>query len=365
MDQFIAAARMKQCGSGVGERRLTALRRRWLDWRRAPFENGAALKPARDESVARHEGNPLPVQSVVRPTTLIEAPRLADRLGARVVIASEASQHTGSFKFRAGYNVAASVPHRRIIAASSGNFGAGLACACQMLDKACTIVMPDTSATMKIDAVRRYGATVDVIDVNKISRQARVRELGQLHPDAYLASPFDDPLVIEGNATLGAELANLHRNFDLVVAAVGGGGLMSGLIRGFEKVPQRRATQFIGVEPIIANDLSRSLKAGHIVANETEPQTIADGVRTLSVGQHNWAVLHHGLSEVIEVAEEQIEEGVRLLFHLAHLKAEPTGALGIAALLAAPERFRGHSVCCVVSGGNVDDECFAAILAKK
>ena len=315
--------------------------------------------------MTRCRNKPLPVQSVVRPTMIIEAPRLAERLGVKTVIASETSQHTGSFKFRAGYNVAASVPHRSIIAASSGNFGAGLACACQMLGKACVVVMPDTSAVMKIEAVRSYGATVDLIHVNRISRQARVRELGQLYPDAYLASPFDDPLVIEGNATLGAELAHLHHDFEVVVAAVGGGGLMSGLIRGFEKVPRTRSVQFVGVEPILANDLSRSLQAGHIVANETEPQTIADGVRTLSVGQHNWTVLRHGLSEVIEVTEEQIEEGVRLLFHLANLKTEPTGALGIAALLAAPERFRDRTVCCVVSGGNVADDLFSAILAKK
>jgi threonine dehydratase len=295
---------------------------------------------------------------------VIEATRLSQQLGAKVILASETSQRTGSFKFRAGYNVAASVPHRRLIAASSGNFGAGLACACQMLGKDCIIVMPDNSASMKIDAVRRYGATVDLISVNRISRQARVHQLGELHPNAYLASPFDDPLVIEGNATLGAEIAGLKHDFQMVIAAVGGGGLMSGLIRGFQKV-SNRAVQFIGVEPVIANDLSRSLKAGDIVANETEPQTIADGVRTLSVGQHNWAVLRCGLSEVVEVTEEQIEEAVRVLFHFADVKAEPTGALGIAALLAVPERFRDRSVCCVISGGNVADELFSRIIARK
>lgn len=305
------------------------------------------------------------MQSVVRPTLIIDAPRLTERLGVKVLLASETSQHTGSFKFRAGYHVAASVPQRHIIAASSGNFGAGLACACQMLGKACTVVMPDNSAPMKIDAVRSYGATVDLIAVNTVPRQARVRALGRLHPDAYLASPFDDPLVIEGNATLGTELAQLHHDFDVVLAAVGGGGLMSGLIRGFAKVPRDRPVRFVGVEPILANDLSRSLQAGHIVANETEPQTMADGVRTLSVGQHNWPVLHQGLSEVVEVAEQQIEEAVRLLFRLANLKAEPTGALSLAALLAAPDRFRDLTVCCVVSGGNVADDLFAAILARR
>src|SRR5206468_2331438 len=97
-----------------------------------------------------------------RPTTIIEVPRLSRRLGANVTIASETFQHTGSFKFRAAYNVAATVPQQHIIASSSGNFGQSLAAACSRLGKTCTIVMPDTSARVKIDAVREYGGTVDL-----------------------------------------------------------------------------------------------------------------------------------------------------------------------------------------------------------
>lgn len=114
---------------------------------------------------------------------------------------------------------------------------------------------------------------------------------------------------------------------------------------------------------MIANDASRSLKAGHIVRNETEPQTIADGARTLCVGDHNWAIIREGLSKIVEVPEDRIKEAVRLLFSLANLKAEPTGALSLAAVLTEPELFRGRSVCCVVSGGNVDPEVFSSILA--
>jgi threonine dehydratase len=105
-----------------------------------------------------------------------------------------------------------------------------------------------------------------------------------------------------------------------------------------------------------------SLRAGVLIANEAEPATIADGARTLSLGRHNWAILREGLADVIEVTEDQIKEAVRLLFHLANLKAEPTGALAVAALLAAPERFRGRAVCCVASGGNVDVDVFRALL---
>ena len=298
---------------------------------------------------------------MARPTTIIEAPRLSDRLGARVTIASETFQHTGSFKFRAAYNLASKVSERKIITASSGNFGQAMAYACRLLGKACTVVMPATSAQVKIDAVREYGGTVDLIDVTVKGRAARVAELAGENPEAYIASAFDDPLVIEGNASLGAEIAALGREFDFVIAPVGGGGLTSGIISALGAA--RVSTAVVGAEPLMANDAARSLRAGHIVLNESEPQTIADGARTISVGQHNWPILKQGLSRIVEVPEENIKKGVQLLFALANLKAEPTGALGVGALLAEPESFRDRSVCCVVSGGNVDPEVYRNILA--
>ena len=308
------------------------------------------------------EYSPQPLSLIARRTTIIEAPRLSKRLGVQVTIATETFQHTGSFKFRAAYNLASKVSERKIITASSGNFGQAMAYACRLLGKACTVVMPATSAQVKIDAVREYGGAVDLIDVTVKGRAARVAELASENPDAYIASAFDDPLVIEGNASLGAEIAALDREFDFVIAPVGGGGLTSGIINGLRAA--RVSTSVVGAEPLMANDAARSLRAGHIVLNESEPQTIADGARTVSVGQHNWAILKEGLSRIVEVPEENIKEGVQLLFALANLKAEPTGALGIGALLAEPESFRGRSVCCVVSGGNVDPEVYRNILAS-
>ncbi len=302
-----------------------------------------------------------PLSEVVRQTTVIESPRLSKRLGCSLTIATETFQHTGSFKFRAAYNLASQVPEPRIISASSGNFGQAMARACQLLGKSCIIVMPATSAQVKVDAVREYGGTVDLLDVNLMSRAERVKELAARHADAYIASAYDDPLVIEGNASLGAELAALARRFDYVIAPVGGGGLTSGLIRGFGG--RGGSARVVGAEPLIANDAARSLREGRIVANSAEPQTIADGARTLSIGAHNWEVLRSGLEAIVEVPEVEIEEGVRLLFHLANLKAEPTGALAIGALLTEPQRFAGAEVCAVVSGGNVDAEVYRRILA--
>jgi threonine dehydratase len=235
-----------------------------------------------------------------------------------------------------------------------------MAYACELLGKSCTIVMPSTSAQVKIDAVREYGGLVDLIDVKEKTRGQRVAELSSENPAAYVASAFDDPLVIDGNASLGWEIAALGRHFDTVVAPVGGGGLTSGIIQGIGG--SGKPIKVVGAEPLIANDAARSLRAGHIVANEVEPQTIADGARTLSLGRHNWAVLSRGLSRIVEVPEALIRQSVDLLFGLANLKAEPTGALAIGALLAEPELFRGESICCVISGGNVDPEVYCSII---
>jgi threonine dehydratase len=301
-----------------------------------------------------------PLSQVIRPTTLIEPLFLSERLGAQVTIASETFQHTGSFKFRAAYNVALQAPQTEIIAASSGNFGQALAYACKLLNKGCIVVMPSNSAAVKVDAVRRHGAVVDLVDTKTKSRAQRVAEIAAEHPDAYISSAYDDDFVIEGNATLGRELAALGRHWDAIVAPVGGGGLISGLAQGLRSAGNR--TALVGAEPLLGNDAARSLRAGHIVANESEPATIADGARTVSLGKRNWPIIQREVQNIIEVSDENLAEAVRLLFRLANLKVEPTGALGVAALLEQPARFRSGSVCCVVSGGNVDPAVYARVL---
>lgn len=298
----------------------------------------------------------------VRPTTIIEAPRLSRRLGVELILASETFQHTGSFKFRAAFNLASKVEQGLIITASSGNFGQALAYACSLVGKSCIVVMPDRSSRVKIAAVREYGGQVDLIDVSVKGRNERVAELAKKYPEAYIASAYDDPLVIEGNASLGRELCALGRNFDFIIVPIGGGGLSSGIITGIRQ--SGKDIKVIGAEPLLANDAARSLKEGRIVRNETEPPTIADGARTISLGQHNWAILRQFIAGIVEVSEEHIKGAVKLLFSLANLKAEPTGALSLGAVLAQPEFFRGRSVCCVISGGNVDPDVYRQILSE-
>jgi threonine dehydratase len=299
---------------------------------------------------------------VVRPTTIVHAPRLARRLGIDLHLASETFQHTGSFKFRAAYNVAASVPQRTLLTASSGNFGQALAHACARLGKRAIVVMPTTSARVKLDAVRAEGGEIELVDPRVSSRARRLGEVAAEHPEAYVASAYDDPLVIAGNASLGSELAALPLAFDAVLVPVGGGGLSSGIVTGLAAAGH--PARVWGAEPQLANDAARSLAAGQVVANDGEPMTIADGARTPSLGRHNWEILRRSLAGIVEVPEAAIREAVRLLFALANLKAEPTGALGVGALLAHPDLFAGSAVCCVVSGGNVDPAVYREILGE-
>ena len=298
------------------------------------------------------------LKEAIRPTTFIESTKLSDHLGLDISIASETFQHTGSFKFRAAYNLALNVEQDEILTASSGNFGQALAYACKLLGKKCTVVMPITSAQVKIDAVRGYGATVDLIDTKKVGRIERVAHLSLQMPDAYFASAYDDKSVIEGNASLGDELA--ERDFDVVITAVGGGGLISGLITGYKQ--SGKHAQIFGAEPQLGNDASRSLQAGRIIANETEPMTIADGARTISLGNLNWEIIKDGAAGIIEVPDETIADALRLYFGLVNLKCEPTGALSLGAILEDKDRFKGRKICLVVSGGNVDPSTYAQMI---
>jgi len=294
------------------------------------------------------------------PTTIVDAPRLSKKLGVDLVLASETFQYTGSFKFRAAYNVAANVKQAHIITASSGNFGQAIAYACSLFKKRCTVVMPATAPKIKVDAVREYGAEVDLLDVRKKGRLDRLGELAKQFPEAYIASPYDDPLVIEGNAGLATELFALGLELDFIIAPIGGGGLTSGLVKAVQRSGNK--VEVLAAEPILANDAAESFRAGHIVSQPDESATIADGARVLRLDDHNWEILSQGLAGVIEVSEEQIMEGVRLLFALANLKAEPTGALSLGAVLAEPQRFRGKRVCCIVSGGNADPALYARLI---
>jgi threonine dehydratase len=295
----------------------------------------------------------------VRSTLLLPAPALSKRLGCELTIASETFQYTGSFKFRAAYNLLSSIPQQRVVAASSGNFGQAIAYASQLLGKSCTIVMPATSARVKVAAVEGYGGIADLIDTRQISRAERVKQLLAEQEGAFQAHAYDDYRVVAGNSTLGKEIF-AGGEFDLLVVPVGGGGISSGQVVARDFLHVR--TEIIGAEPQLANDATRSLHAGQLIANEQEPPTVADGARTVSLGNLNWEIVHQGISDVLEVPDPLTLEALREYFAL-NLKVEPTGALALGAVLAHPERFAGKRVCCIVSGGNVDPQVYAQAIS--
>ena len=292
----------------------------------------------------------------VRPTFLLPSEVLSAQLGCQLTVASETFQYTGSFKFRAAYNLLSSIPQHRIVAASSGNFGQAVAYASKLLGKQCIVTMPDTSARVKIEAIQSYGGIVDLINVKKVSRLERMQQLLDEYPGAFPAPAFDDFRVVAGNSTLGKEILEAAE-FDVIVVPVGGGGLSSGLVVARDYL--RANAQIIGAEPLLGNDGARSLRTGQLLSNEQEPATIADGARTLSLGHLNWEILQSGLSDIIEVPDAHILNALRRYFRYANLKVEPTGALALGAILTQPDQFYGKRVCCVVSGGNVDPTVYA------
>lgn len=297
----------------------------------------------------------------LRPTLLLPCPTLSAQLQCQLTLASETFQHTGSFKFRAAYNLLSSIPQQRVVTASSGNFGQAVAYACKLLGKICTVVMPMTSAQVKIDAVRSYGGIVDLVDVRQVSRAERVAQLLAEQADAFQAQAYDDYRVVAGNSTLGKEIFGTG-NFDIVVVPVGGGGLSSGIVVARDHVHAR--IEVIGAEPAPGNDAARSLHSGQLIRNEQEPATIADGARTLSLGKLNWEILQHGIADILEVPDSYTVQAVQHCFRYVNLKIEPTGGLAIGALLVHPERFAGKRVCCIVSGGNVDPMVYAGIITS-
>jgi threonine dehydratase len=297
------------------------------------------------------------VAARVRPTAFLTRPRLDARTGASLVLVSEIGQHTGSFKARAATAAVAGSQATHLLTASSGNFGAALAWAAQAEGKRATVVMPARAARCKIEAVRGYGGEVDLVDTEKQSRLARLAELARAEPAAEVLSPYDDPRVVAGNASLGRELFT-RETVDVVVVPVGGGGLASGVVLARDRFAP--GARVVGAEPLLANDAARSLRAGFLCVNEREPDTLCDGARTLSLGRLNFDLLARGLEDIVEVEEAMVKGALQLLA-AEGVRAEPTGALALAAVLCAGERFAGRRVACVVSGGNVDDVLYERI----
>jgi threonine dehydratase len=281
-------------------------------------------------------------------------------LGPRVYLKAELFQRTGSFKPRGVLTKLASLSEdeRRwgVIGISAGNHAQALAYCSRLEGVDCLVVMWEGASAQKIEATRGYGAEVDL---EADGPGAAFDRLGRLIAETgrTLVHPFEDPLVISGQGTVGLEILEDVPEADVIVVPCGGGGLVSGIALAAE------ARRVVAVEPELSPALNRGLAAGRSVP--VEPASIADGLSAPFAGELPVEICReHGVESVL-VTEEEIVEGMHFAYGRAKLACEPAGAVGIAALLAGKVAFdEGQTVVAVVSGGNVASETASAILAR-
>lgn len=288
-------------------------------------------------------------------TPVMRSRSIDDVAGVEVHLKCENLQRTGSFKARGAHNAVWALDDDRarlgVATHSSGNHGAALARAARSRGVPATIVMPRNAPAAKRAAVEAYGARVVEVDANEAARRtgldAVIEETG-----ALAIHPFDDDLVIAGQGTVGLELLADVPDLDTIVAPVGGGGLMSGIAVATHSI--RPDLRLLGAEPALADDAARSLAAGALVESGY-PDTIADGLRT-SLAPRTFAYLQHHLDAVVTVSDDEIVDAMRLLWTRTKLVVEPSGAVALAAVIAARRHgwSLGPRVGVVVSGGNVD-----------
>jgi threonine dehydratase len=297
------------------------------------------------------------VYDVCRETPLERAPRLSARLERQVLFKREDLQPVFSFKIRGAYNRIAHLTDAEkalgIIAVSAGNHAQGVAYSARTLGIHAVIVMPQTTPEIKIDAVRAMGAEVVLHGDSYSDAKLRCDEL-QRDSGATLIHPFDDPLVIAGQGTVGEEiLRQSQRDLAAVFVAVGGGGLISG-IASFVKALMP-AVKVIGVEPFEADAMYRSLEAGRRVTLD-QVGIFADGVAVREVGTHTFAIARQTVDEVVRVTNDEICAAIKDVFDDTRSIMEPAGALAVAGLktwsTAHPDE-TGRMVA-VLSGANMN-----------
>lgn len=293
------------------------------------------------------------IRSRIHPTPLLTSRSLSDRIGVEVRLKCENFQRAGSFKVRGALNALLQLSDeergRGVVAFSSGNHAQGVALAAKLLGIPATIVMPENSVRSKVEATEGYGATVVQAGVTAATRDTIAREIAE-RSGAAVIPPFDDDRIISGAGTVGLEIVEEWPEVTTVVTPLGGGGLLAGTALAATSL--RDDIDVFGVEPAAGNDGEQSFHSGRIVTIDP-PQTIADGARTLAIGTRNFDIIRRRVRDVVSVGDDVLLEHLKWSMYRTKLVIEPTGALGIAALLERKIQPRGP-VAVVVSGGNLD-----------
>jgi threo-3-hydroxy-L-aspartate ammonia-lyase len=303
------------------------------------------------------------LRGVAHRTPVMTSRTLDERLGATVFFKCENLQRGGAFKFRGAYNavsqLSADERSRGVLAYSSGNHAQAVALTGRLLGIQTVIVMPQDAPAAKIEGTRGYGAEVVLYDKEGRSREEIAAELQQ-ERGMSLIPPYDHAGVVAGQGTAALELMEETGPLDALLTPCGGGGLLSGsaLIAG-EMSPGCRV---VGVEPELADDATRTFRTGEL-QSVRNPPTIADGLRTPSLGRITLPLVLANVSDMRTVTEEGIVEAMRFLWTRMKIVVEPSGAVPLAALMADPDAFRGMRIGVVLSGGNVDLASACELLA--
>ena len=304
------------------------------------------------------------LDGVAHRTPVLRSRTLDGLTGATVLLKCESFQRSGAFKFRGAYTKLAALHAggrcRGVVAFSSGNHAQAVALAARELSLPAIIVMPREAPALKRVATEGYGARVVPYHLHTESREdiaaALVDETGY-----DLVPPFEDPWIMAGQGTAALELAADAGPLDVVLAPVGGGGLLAGTAVAVAGAGRR----IVGVEPAAGDDAARSLAAGRRITLDAVPDTIADGQQVKAIGELPFAVMRALVEAIVTVTDDEIVAAMAFLFERLKLVVEPSGACGVAALLhGRVPSVEGRRVGVIVSGGNVDLARFARLTAR-
>ncbi|MFZ2033200.1 MAG: pyridoxal-phosphate dependent enzyme [Candidatus Dormiibacterota bacterium] len=296
-------------------------------------------------------------------------PLLATDLAAGLMVKPESLQVTGSFKARGAFNAVLSLLERDpavegVVTHSSGNHGQALACAARAAGLRATIVVPEGVTSAKIAGIRSNGATVVTEGVTYDNREEIAEAIARTE-GLRLIHPYDDWDVIHGAGTTGLEITEDAVSPGAVVVPIGGGGQISGIALALAALSPE--TALIGVEPEAADDAAQSLRTGTLQTLSSDPTTLAEGVKSKSVGERNFGVIVGDalVSEIVTASEDELIAALRVAWTRLKLAIEPTGALALAAYLTGrvPAGTAERPTVIVLSGGNFDPATVAALLS--
>ncbi len=301
-------------------------------------------------------------------TPLIASPMLDRFIGGRVFLKAETLQRTGSFKFRGAYNKISAIPPDRrsggVVAYSSGNHAQGVAAAAKLLGLPAVIVMPSDAPRLKRERTAQLGAEVVLYDREREDREAIGQRIAA-ERGAVLVPPYDDPLVIAGQGTAGREivedLAALGLAPDVVVVNASGGGLTAGIALAVKA--RAPAAQIYTAEPSGFDDHARSFASGRRESNASSAGSICDALMATSPGKITFEINRSLVGQGVVATDTEVARAVAFAFRELKLVVEPGGAVGLAALLERRIDARDRVAVVVLSGGNVDPDLFARLVA--